>query len=366
MGELQEIPNKPLRRGYTTGACATACTKAALLHLITQKIADSVTITLPIGERVSFITTLKESHQNQSSFATIKDAGDDPDVTHQAEIIATVSLNATGEIIFKRGEGVGLVTLPGLEIAVGEPAINPVPRSMMRAVCQKILANYQLEKQGVTITIAVTNGAQLAKRTLNSRLGILHGISILGTSGIVTPFSAASYIASIQQGIEVAIANGATQLLINSGARSEKMLRGLFPTIATTSCIHYGNWIQETFEKIKVTPQITNVTMGIMLGKAAKLAQGQLNTHSGKTSWDKQFIHQLALEAGYEPEKIAPILSLNMAGRLREIFTFTDQELFYQKLLKQCYDHCKKIAPKITLELYLISNDGVYIRYQNT
>ncbi len=363
MGELQDIPDKPLRRGYTTGACATACTKAALYSLVTQKEINEVRIELPIGETVSFKVELVALSLKEAVYTTIKDAGDDPDVTHGAEIKASVVLNTTGDFIFKRGEGVGLVTLPGLEIPVGEPAINPVPRKMMTTVCKKILADYQQEKRGVTIAIAVKNGEQIAKKTLNSRLGILHGISILGTSGIVTPFSAASYIASIQQGIDVAIANGKTELLINSGARSEKMLKALFPKIDDISCVHYGNWIQETFEKIHQSPQIVKVSMGIMLGKAAKLAQGNTNTHSGKTTWDKDFIYQLAIDAGY-PEEIAnKVLALNMAGRLREIFTFTDQEKFYQKLIKRCHYHCQKIAPNVQLHLYLINNDGSYITH---
>ncbi len=363
MGELQKIPNKPLRKGYTTGACATACVKSALLGLVTQKEHEKVTITLPMGEDATFY--LKDLHitEKKSSSTTIKDAGDDPDVTHLAEITATVELNNSKEIKFIRGEGVGLVTLPGLEVSVGEPAINPVPRKMMSIVTHKILADYNLENHGVDITIAVKDGEKLAKRTLNSRLGILYGISILGTSGIVTPFSAASYIASIRQGIDVALANNQHEILINSGARSEKMLRSLFPEIKETACIHYGNWIQETFERIAESPEIHTVNMGIMLGKAAKLAEGNLNTHSGKTTWNKSFIARLAIEAGYSEEVSNQILSLNMAGRLREIFIFAQQEKFYQILLKYCYEHCQKIAPKTELNLYLINNDQTHIKY---
>lgn len=316
---------------------------------------------MPIGETVLFKVQALEITEKEVTYATIKDAGDDPDVTHNAEIKAKVSLNETGNILFRKGEGVGLVTLPGLEIPVGEPAINPVPREMMRIVCKKILSDFKLEKKGVTITVGVKDGEQLAKRTLNSRLGILHGISILGTTGIVTPFSASSYIASIRQGIDVAVANGKTELLINSGARSEKMLKTIFPDISETACVHYGNWIQETFEKIKESPQIRRVSMGIMLGKAAKLAQGKTNTHSGKTSWDKDFIYQLALEAGYPELTASKVLSLNMAGRLREIFTFTDREKFYQKIIELCHYHCQKIVPDVTVNIYLINNDGTYI-----
>lgn len=335
-----------------------------MLALVTQKTVKTVDVTLPIGEIAQFKLKDFKINKTEAFCTTIKDAGDDPDVTHLAEISALVSLNNLGKIVFKRGEGVGLVTLPGLETPVGEPAINPVPRQMMQTVCKKILADYNLEHYGVDITISVKDGEQLAKRTLNSRLGILGGISILGTTGIVTPFSAASYIASIQQGIDVAIANGNTELLINSGGRSEKMLRAIFSKIPETACIHYGNWIQETFEKINNSNQIATVNMGIMLGKAAKLAQGNLNTHSGKTTWDKHFIASLAKQTGYSKYIVNTISTLNMAGRLREIITFAPQEPFYQLLLQKCYEHCKKVAPHITLHLFLINNDGHYIKYQ--
>ena len=363
MSELQKIPDQPLRKGYTTGACATACVKSALLGLVTQKKQDKVTITLPVGEEATFFLKKLQIVEGKSSSTTIKDAGDDPDVTHLAEITATVALTNTKKVEFKRGQGVGLVTLPGLDIGIGEPAINPVPRKMMSIVVHKILADYNLEHHGVMITISVKDGEKLAKRTLNSRLGILHGISILGTSGIVTPFSAASYIASIRQGIDVAIANNHSELLINSGARSEKIVRGLFPQVKDTACIHYGNWIQETFEKIAESPEIHSVNMGIMLGKATKLAEGNLNTHSGKSTWNKSFIAQIAFEAGYSKKICHQILSLNMAGRLREIFIFTQRERFYQALLKNCYSNCQRIAPKIELNLYLVSNEQTHIKY---
>lgn len=364
MSDLQEIPDKPLRKGYTTGTCATACVKGALLGLIYQRVQEKVRVTLPVGETATFYLKDAIITENKSAITTIKDAGDDPDVTHLAEITATVEFNNAKEIIFKRGKGVGLVTLPGLEIGVGEPAINPVPRKMMTSVCNKILSDFNLTDKGVTIEISVKDGEKLAKRTLNSRLGILYGISILGTSGIVTPFSAASYIASIHQGIDVSLANKETKLLINSGARSEKALRSIFPNFPQVACIHYGNWIQETFEKIHDSKEIKVVNMGIMLGKASKLAQGHTNTHSNKTSWDKNFIYKLALESGYTEEIASKVLVLNMAGRLQEIFTFEAEEPFYQLLLQKCYGYCYKIAPNVTLNLYLINNNNQVIPYK--
>ena len=251
MSELQEIPEGPLRHGYTTGACATACSKAALLALLQQKEQREVEIFLPIGEKALFSLLSCAYNATQALCTTRKDAGDDPDVTHKAIIGAEVSLNNSGKIRFLQGKGVGTVTLPGLEIEIGEPAINPVPRQMMESACRKVLSDNKMEDKGVDITIFVEDGELIAKRTLNERLGIMGGISILGTTGVVTPFSASSYIASICQGIDVAVANGASELVLNSGARSEKFLKSLFPNFPEYAFIHYGNWIGETFNKLK-------------------------------------------------------------------------------------------------------------------
>lgn len=362
MSELQEIPDRPLRSGYTTGACATACSKAALLSLLSQMKVDEVEIVLPAGEKASFSVIDCSFTTTHCTCTTRKDAGDDPDVTHKAVIGARVSLNDHGTVVFLQGEGVGTVTLPGLEIPVGEPAINPVPRKMMESACRKVLSDHHLAHKGVDIIVFVEDGANIAKRTLNGRLGILGGISILGTSGIVTPFSAASYIASIRQGIDVAIANGAGELVLNSGARSEKFLKALFPQTPEYAFIHYGNWVGETYHKIAES-SLKKVNMGIMLGKAVKLAEGRSDTHSGKNSWDKEFVYQLAKKAGH-PEHIAgEILKMNMAGRLTELFSFTSTEKFYQVLLEQCFNYCMSLAPKIDLNLFLIDKEGSYIKF---
>jgi cobalt-precorrin-5B (C1)-methyltransferase len=362
MSELEPIPEGPLKTGFTTGACATACSKAALQALISQRKVNLVTITLPIGIRHEFEMISCDLSLNYCTCTTQKDAGDDPDVTHGAIIGATIRLNDSGNINFLQGQGVGTVTLPGLEIGVGDPAINPVPRLMIANACKKLLADHGLENKGVDVTIFVTDGEIIAKRTLNERLGIIGGISILGTTGIVTPFSASSYIASIGQGIDVAVANGADELVINSGGRSEKYLKSLFPHLPEFAFIHYGNWIGETLEKI-ATGGIKKVNMGIMLGKSVKLAEGLLDTHSGKNTWNKAFVHQLALDCGYSADFLNQILSLTMAGRLTELFNFTADEPFYIALLKACYNTCSKLVPNVDLALFLINKDGTFIQY---
>ena len=363
MSELQDIPDGPLRIGYTTGACATACAKAALLALVNQKEMYSVEVMLPIGEKVPFKIISCEFNKIEARATTEKDAGDDPDVTHGAIIGAQVRLNESGKITFYKGVGVGVVTLPGLEIGVGEPAINPVPRHMMESACKKILADAGLNHKGVDITVFVPEGELIAKRTLNERLGIMGGISILGTTGIVTPFSASSYIASICQGIDVAVANGCKEIVINSGAKSEKYLRGLFPSVPDFGFIHYGNWIGETLQKIAES-EIRTVHLGIMLGKCVKLGEGNLDTHSNKNSWNKEFVCEVAKAAGYSQEVAQSVLELNMAGRLTELFPFHETEVFYSELLKRCYAVCSKILPKCKLNIYLINRDEAYIKYK--
>jgi len=355
---LRPVPEGPLRQGYTTGACATACTKAALLSLITQAPVQEVEITLPRGEKVTFRISACTYSADKATCTTVKDAGDDPDVTHGATIGCTVSFNDTQEVRFLRGEGVGLVTLPGLAISVGEPAINPVPRKMMTDVVHFLTHRYSLNK-GVNIEVFVVDGAEMAKKTLNSRIGILGGISILGTTGIVRPFSSSAYIASITQGIDVALANNCREIVINSGGRSENLLRKRFHHLPEFAFIQYGNWIGETLAKIRAVP-LRQVNMGIMLGKAAKLAQGELDTHSGKSSWDKQFIYTMARDCGYSEDQCRPILELNMARRLTELFPFDEAEPFFRELAARCYAVCAPLIPDVQLQLLLIdANDAI-------
>lgn len=360
---LSKIPKGSLREGFTTGTSATAAAKAALWAIINQDSLKEVRVFLPIDKVLTIPVHNCNFTSNWAKCSVIKDAGDDPDVTNKAEIGCEITLtNEKGAVCFSAGEGVGTVTLPGLQLGVGEPAINPVPRQMICAAMRKLLHDNNSDF-GVHVEVFVINGVQLAKRTLNERVGILHGLSILGTTGIVKPYSSASYIASIEQGVDVAVANGIAELVINSGARSEKYLRALFPTFKEQAFIHYGNWIGETLKKIS-TSSIRKITIGIMLGKAAKLAAGQLDTHSCVSSWNKDFIAGLAEKGGYSFAEQQAIYTLNMAGRLPEIFPFEPSEIFYQQLLGCCYQQSKSILNQIKLDLFLIDKNGVFIKYQ--
>ena len=356
---LRKVPKGPLRDGFTTGTCATAAAKSGLMAIIHQQKNTSVNVHLPVDKVVEIPIRHCKFTESTANCSVIKDAGDDPDVTNGAEIGCILKLTQEKDIKFIAGEGVGTVTLKGLELAIGEPAINPVPRKMISSALQKLLHDYDLEC-GVSVTIYVTDGKKLAKRTLNERVGIMNGLSILGTTGIVKPYSSSSYIASIEQGIDVAVSNNVTELVINSGARSEKFLSEKFNHLPEYAFIHYGNWIGETLNKINISP-ITKVSIGIMLGKAVKLAGGITDTHSCVSSWNKDFVVDLAQQVGYtDADKIK---ALNMAGRLIELFEFEQNSPFFQLLLAHCYKHTHTKIKQVDLDIYLIHKNGTLIKY---
>lgn len=350
-----------MKEGFTTGTCATAAAKGALMALVTGKQPGEIQVHLPVGRVIDIPVYRCSLEADRARCSVIKDAGDDPDATHGAEIGCEIQLTTGEEIIFRRGEGVGIVTLAGLEIGVGEPAINPVPRKMIRDALTKLRHDYDLEA-GIIVTVFVTDGKRIAKKTLNERVGIVEGISILGTTGIVKPYSSASYIASIVQGVDVAIANKVDELVLNSGARSEKYLRVLFPEFPEQAFIHYGNWIGDTLEKI-ASASIKKVSIGIMLGKAVKLAEGRTDTHSCVAGWNKAWVQELARKSGYRPTEVARIAELNIAGRLTEIFDFNTTEPLYQTILAHCYKTCKKTLIQTELDMYLIGKNGEIITY---
>ena len=349
----------PLRSGFTTGSCATAAAKAALEALLTgEKIKDCI-ITLPDGESVSLpVERVEVAPDGQSATAyVIKDAGDDPDVTHGHEIGATVAFSSCPGIHFLQGEGVGRVTLPGLGIPVGEPAINRVPRSMMT---RELTTRYPGE--GLDVTIFVPEGRALALRTFNPKLGIVDGISILGTLGIVRPFSTEAFIDSIRREIEVCLAVGSSRLVINSGAKSERFVKRLYPELPPQAFVHFGNFIGETI-KLAAALGVREVTMGIMLGKAVKLAEGNLDTHSKKTLMNKAFLKSVAQACGCSPQADIVIENLTLARELWHGLSSDDADLFFPQLLRLCRQHTAPLLPDGRLEILLIDEDGD-IRYR--
>ena len=368
----------PLKSGYTTGCCATAAAKAALLNLLTGERPTEIEIALPSGEWITLpieeseetrhchvsTTQVHSSFSDSENFGFAcvrKESGDDPDVTNHALICATVSLHQeehpTERIRFRAGEGVGTVTLPGLGLPIGDPAINATPRRMIQEALLPLLPSPDTV---ATVTISVPGGAELAKRTFNPKLGIEGGISIIGTSGIVRPFSSDAFIASIRKEANVAKAIGCETLVINSGAKSERILRGHFPDLPPQAFVHYGNFIGET---LRIADEIgfKQVVMGIMLGKAVKLAEGSLDTHSKKVVMNRDFLKQLAIEANCPEELLPAIDRLTLARELWEILPSACQSPFCQAVLNHCAAVCAPLIPHAHLTLLLIREDGKVI-----
>jgi cobalt-precorrin-5B (C1)-methyltransferase len=311
---MSRKPAGPLRRGWTTGACATAATKAAFTALLTGRFPDPVDIALPKGERPSFPLARAELRPDVAIAGIVKDAGDDPDVTHGALILAELRLGRPGSgLLFRAGDGVGTVTKPGLPLAVGEPAINPVPRRMMAEVIEE-LARSHGRPADVAITIAVPGGAEIAKHTWNGRLGIIGGLSILGTTGIVHPYSCSAWIASIHRGIDVARANGLKHVAACTGSTSEAGVRRLYelPDIAV---IDMGDFAGGMLKYLRRHP-LPRVTIAGGFAKIAKLAAGAADLHSGRSQVDNGLLAQTLAELGAPAAQVAAARAANTANEV--------------------------------------------------
>ena len=301
----QDKPEGALKRGWTTGACATAAVKAAFWALRVGTFPDPVSITLPKGEEPAFPLALSEKGDGWARVGIIKDAGDDPDVTHGAMIIVKVTLGGEG-VRFKAGEGVGTITKPGLPLAVGEPAINPAPRAMM---LKEIAA---LGGGDLEIEISIPGGAEIAQKTWNGRLGIVGGLSILGTTGIVHPFSCAAWIASIHRGIDVARAAGFTHVAGCTGSTSEDAVRAHYG-LPLEAMLDMGDFAGGVLKYLHSHP-VPRVTIGGGFGKMVKLAQGHMDLHSGRGQvdfiWLSQRVPQNLKQAVIEANSAQQVLEI--------------------------------------------------------
>ena len=273
-----------LRRGWTTGACAVAATKAAFTALITGKFPSHVSIDLPKGERPEFELHRTERGTNFSTASIIKDAGDDPDVTHGAEISVNIKPGISGKgVIFRAGKGVGIITKAGLALEIGEPAINPTPRKMMCKIISDIAKQFN-HTEDIILTISVSGGEELAKKTWNPRLGILGGISILGTTGVVIPYSCSAWIHSIHRGIDVAYANGLNHVAGCTGSTSEIFVQNYYG-LPNEAMLDMGDFVGGLIKYFRKNP-IPKLTIGGGFGKLTKLSQGHLDLHSGRSQID--------------------------------------------------------------------------------
>jgi cobalt-precorrin-5B (C1)-methyltransferase len=291
----EKRPGQPLKRGWTTGTCATAATRAAYEALVTGECPDPIEVQLPSGSRISFAVACFEAVNGGATAGIVKDAGDDPDVTHGALIKATVRASTPGSgVTFVAGEGVGTVTKPGLPIPPGEPAINPVPREMMRMAVREVAERFGASGD-VIVELSIPGGEALAARTLNARLGILGGLSILGTTGIVVPYSCAAWIHSIYRGIDVARASGLKHIAGSTGSTSEMAVRKLHG-LSETALIDMGDFVGGMLKYAKRHP-VPRITIAGGFAKMTKLGQGLLDLHSKSGSVDRVWLSELLREA---------------------------------------------------------------------
>ena len=337
-----------LHSGLTTGTCATAAAIAATIKLLKNETPEEVPVMLPNGE-----TIMVAVGYGEDCAYCIKDAGDDPDVTNGLEIGAvaehTLMQGKRSLIVIEGGIGVGTFTLPGFDYPPGSPAINKAPREM---ICKNIEPLID-EHTPLNITIFVPQGEEIARRTFNPRLGIEGGISIIGVSGIVKPFSEEAFIDSIRKCMTVAKASGSDRVVINSGGKSERFVKALYPDLPAQAFVEYGNYIGETL-KIAHELDIRNVTLGVMLGKAVKLAAGHLDTHSRRATMDKAFVKQLLDEAHCNVD----ITSITLARELWDLLPKEKAKAFAQVIISHCADHCAPLLPNGSLTILLITDEG--------
>jgi len=328
--------NKLLRSGYTTGACAAAAAKAAALALLNHKMVEEVQITLPTGEMVNFTLNRCVFNSLEASCSVIKDAGDDPDVTDGAEICAAVSWWKEPGVTIEGGKGVGMVTKPGLEIPVGKAAINPVPRRMIIQSVREA-AGARLDSWGMQVAISVPQGGELAKRTLNRRLGIVGGISILGTSGVVIPYSVQACKVSISQALDIAVATGCREVVLTTGRRSERFAQREI-MLPEESFIQMGDFVDYTLDEC-ARKGLAGVIIWGMVGKLSKIAVGHLYTHVSKSKVDVGFLAGVAASCRV-PE--AAVIALRKAANAHHFLKILGMD----KITEICDKLCLLAARK--------------------
>src|SRR6187401_1909184 len=319
-----------LRTGFTTGTCAAATTKAALSMLINGKKLSNVSVSLPKGKNIMInISWIKHNDDKSVTAAVIKDGGDDPDVTNGAEICAKVSLLDTPDkIIIDGGKGVGRVTKPGLGLEIGKPAINPTPLKMINQAIDEVLGELK-HRYGVSVIISVPKGEEIAKKTDNPRLGILGGISILGTTGVVLPYSTASFAAAIRQSLDVGIALKADTFILTTGGRSEDFCKSLFGDTYVDHCyVQMGDFAGYSVKQCH-DKRVKKVFIAGFIGKLTKIAMGVKQTHVRGSHVNMEFMAKLAETVGASEEVLKLILDANTARHVSEIIDAHNIKGFY-------------------------------------
>lgn len=365
MGRIRYTSNKKtLRSGYTTGACAAAAAKAAIYQLIYQKQIEDIEILLPIGDKVQFPLFFTSLSPNEALASVIKDAGDDPDCTHGLEIQCIARWQEKPHISVTGGKGVAKVTLPGLELAVGESAINPVPRKNILHMAYSVWdrACDELKVQaGIELEIIVPLGEEVAKSTINERLGLVGGISILGTRGTVIPYSTSAYSASVRQAIQIAQTNKHNEVILTTGSRSEKAAQQLFPHCESMMLIQAGDFVGVGLRAAK-RYNIQKVNLVVMIGKMAKMVSGHFMTHVSGRSIDFTYLAQLAEEFTLDTNLSKKIENANTGRHVLNLLKEYDRldflHLLCQKVQQNAHTYVKDA---LQIDVFLIDFDGTLL-----
>jgi cobalt-precorrin-5B (C1)-methyltransferase len=345
------------REGYTTGACAAAGAQAACRLLERDERPETVAVPSPLGFDLNIPINRLAFDAGVATAGVVKDAGDDPDVTHGAEVIVKVRRVAEPGIHIKGGEGVGTITQRGLELPPGEPAINPVPRRMIAEGVALALGTDHPEP-GVEVVVSIPGGEALARKTLNERIGIVGGLSVLGTTGVVRPMSTASWRASVLQAIDVAAANSLTHVVLTTGGRSERFASTAYPELPEMAFVQMGIFTGDGLKRA-VERGVSRVSVCGMIGKLAKLAAGQLQTHEAGGKVDMPFLADVARQAGGSPELVASVANANTARHVEELIESAGRAAFFDQIARRvattCSDH---IAQRIEVEAILFDFEG--------
>lgn len=347
---------KGLRTGFTTGACAAAAAKAATRCLVKGVMLSEIETTLPNRTRVTFALARCERMNRRAICSIIKDAGDDPDCTHGAELTAEVELRAEPGIEIRGGLGVATVTKTGLGLEIGGPAINPVPRRNITEMVGEELAGASYG--GAVVTISVPGGEEMAKKTTNARLGLLGGISILGTTGIVRPYSTAAFKSSVMQEIDVAEAGGLRELVLTTGGKSEQYAMALYPQLPEQAFIQVGDFIGVGIKQCAKRGIARAIIVG-MMGKLSKMANGKMQTHAAGSEVDMEFLASLAAELSASDELVAAIRQANTARHVLELCREAGLVGITSLVCKRVVEHCQVHAGgKLAVETCLVDFGG--------
>jgi len=355
------MTRKKLREGFTTGSAATAGAKAALLFLSGRKKLKKVNIPLPLGGRLNVPVEFVEQRGDGARATVVKDAGDDPDVTHKAKIRVTVNFvkGRTGEdLIIQGGKGVGKVTRPGLPVSVGEPAINPAPRRQIREAVREGLTESGL-RGTVSVLIEVVNGEKIAEKTLNPRLGIVGGISILGTRGTVKPFSNEAYRETITASMDVAKASGLTGIALATGGKSEGFLKNQIPDLPEMAFIQVADFFSFSLQEA-VRRGFQDILYACFFGKIIKMAQGYPYTHARDSKIDFDLLARWCESSGMVEEKVHIIKKANTGREARGVIKEdVNGELIFNDIARKAVLSARTFAgPSANITYYLFDFDG--------